>query len=218
MLSVARKLAGAHWLWRRKSEYCYLATANRAGELQALLPLPAAQRHALQQLLHEQPHRRNLPLAGLRHHLDALGVPADYGAVHRLTPIAEPTRLAVAGNDRYQRPLWLLPSVATAWRTMRSAAQAQGVALEAISGFRSHAYQMGIFRRKLARGVSVSDILAVNAAPGFSEHHRGLAIDIGTPGEPPAEPRFEHTAAFAGLGVHAGEIGSASRRTKVDQS
>src|SRR3546814_4471164 len=92
-------------------------------------------------------------------------------SMHRLTPVAEPTCLAHAGADRYQRPLWLLPKAAAAWQAMRNAARAQGVALDAISGFRSHAYQMGIFRRKLARGVSVSDILAVNAAPGFSEHH-----------------------------------------------
>src|SRR3546814_9089149 len=53
-LAVARQLAGAHWLLRRKSDGCYLATANRAGELQALLPLSAAQRHALQQLRSEE--------------------------------------------------------------------------------------------------------------------------------------------------------------------
>src|SRR3546814_19188920 len=53
------------------------------------------------------PRSRNLPLAGRRHHLEALGIPANYGTMHRLTPVAEPTCLAHAGADRYQRPLWL---------------------------------------------------------------------------------------------------------------
>ena len=71
--------------------------------------------------------------------------------------------------------------------------------LEAISGYRSHDYQLGIFERKLARGQTVQQILTVNAAPGYSEHHSGNALDIGTPGEPPAEESFEATAAFAWL-------------------
>jgi len=83
----------------------------------------------------------------------------------------------------------------------------QGVHLEAISGFRSHAYQLGIFHRKLARGLSVAQILAVNTAPGFSEHHGGFALDIGTAGEPPAERTFEHTPAFAWLCANAERFG-----------
>jgi len=79
--------------------------------------------------------------------------------------------------------------------------------IEAISGFRSHAYQLGIFRRKMARGQSISQILSVNAAPGFSEHHSGRALDIGTPGEPAAEESFERTAAFAWLQDRAATFG-----------
>ena len=63
------------------------------------------------------------------------------------------------------------------------------------------------FERKRARGQSVEEILHVNAAPGYSEHHSGRALDIGTPGEPPAEESFEHTSAFAWLTRHAGDFG-----------
>ena len=84
-----------------------------------------------------------------------------------------------------------------------------GLVLEAISGYRSHDYQLGIFERKLARGLSVDDILTVNAAPGYSEHHSGLALDIGAPGEPPAEESFELTPAFAWLHERAGGYGFA---------
>nr|CCP41086.1 D-alanyl-D-alanine carboxypeptidase [Xanthomonas translucens pv. translucens DSM 18974] len=79
--------------------------------------------------------------------------------------------------------------------------------LEAISGYRSHDYQLGIFARKFARGQALQQILQVNAAPGYSEHHSGDALDIGTPGEPPAEESFERTAAFAWLRAHAAGFG-----------
>ena len=72
---------------------------------------------------------------------------------------------------------------------MHGDAMRDGIVLEAISGYRSHDYQLGIFERKLARGQTVDEILAVNAAPGYSEHHGGRALDIGTPDEPrPRKP------------------------------
>ena len=98
-------------------------------------------------------------------------------------------------------------SAARGWQRLQLAAAAEGIALDAISGYRSHAYQLGIFERKRARGLAVADILQVNAAPGYSEHHSGFALDIGTPGEPPAEESFEHTAAFAWLQGNAGRFG-----------
>jgi len=47
----------------------------------------------------------------------------------------------------------------------------------------------------------------VNAAPGYSEHHTGRAIDIGASGEPPLTETFEHTAAFRWLARRGGEFG-----------
>ena len=90
---------------------------------------------------------------------------------------------------------------------LREAALRDDVLLEAISGYRSHAYQLGIFERKRARGLGVDDILAVNAAPGYSEHHSGRALDIGTPGEPAAEESFEQTAAYTWLAANAPAFG-----------
>src|SRR5690606_17593461 len=120
-------------------------------------------------------------------------------------PVTEPAALTLAGFDRYRRPLWLLPGAARAWQRMREPAARDGVALDAISGYRSHDYQLGIFERKRARGLTPVQILEVNAAPGFSEHHSGDALDIGTTDEPPAEASFEQTAAFAWLQQHAGD-------------
>lgn len=131
----------------------------------------------------------------------------DYALVSGLPLTSEPSVLWFAGFDRYQRSLWMQRDAGRAWLAMQAAALADGVVLEAISGFRSHFYQFGIFDRKLARGITIPEILNVNAAPGFSEHHSGLALDIGTPEEPPAEESFELTPAFTWLCSHARRFG-----------
>jgi D-alanyl-D-alanine carboxypeptidase len=76
-----------------------------------------------------------------------------------------------------------------------------------VSGFRSVEYQRGIIERKLAKGLHILEILRSSAAPGYSEHHTGRAIDVTTPGSQPLEEEFERTQAFAWLLCHAGEFG-----------
>ena len=207
----ARILSRASRVLRRKRDGRYLAAILPEG-LMPLLPRLAnepgvdAALDALGEFHATRPPPADivLPLHGLASRLDALGVDADdYARRTGLGIVAEPVALALAGFDRYRRPLWLHAAAARAWRGMRAAAGADGIVLEAISGYRSHDYQLGIFERKLARGLSVEQILAVNAAPGYSEHHGGHALDIGTPGEPPAEESFEATDAFAWLARHA---------------
>jgi zinc D-Ala-D-Ala carboxypeptidase len=232
----ARTLSRAGWLLRLKDDGHYLATLGSSGGMQwlealdhragrhatdidrllALLglrrrgPLHAGRRIALRQLPARQ---QALPpssalLRPLLARLAQLGIDAWlYRAATGLPLLLEPGSLALAGHDRYQRPLWLVDGAARAWLAMRAAAQVDGVTLEAISGFRSHAYQHTIFRRKLARGQSLAQILGVNAAPGFSEHHSGRALDIGTTDEPPAEETFETTEAFDWLRHHAARFG-----------
>ena len=214
----ARVLSRAQAVLRRKHDGRYLAAVLRDG----LLPLvPALAREpglgeALDPLdagavepRSPPPAPAPLPLPRPHGRLQALGIDAGYARRTGLALVAEPDWLLLADFDRYRRPLWLLPDAARAWRAMRRAAAADGVVLESISGYRSHAYQLGIFARKLARGLDVAQILQVNAAPGYSEHHGGEALDIGTPGEPPAEESFEATPAFAWLAVHAGTHGFA---------
>lgn len=151
-----------------------------------------------------------LPLHRIAERLDALGIDADeYADRTGLALVAEPDWLAFAGFDRYRRPLWLHAGAARAWRRMHDAALRDGIVLDAISGYRSHDYQLGIFERKRSRGQTVDEILAVNAAPGFSEHHGGHALDISMPGEPAAEESFEGTPAFAWLSANAGAHGFA---------
>ncbi len=213
----ARALARARWVLRRKRDGQYLAAATAHG----LLPLvPHLMREpgieealdALDLALHgaQRAHAADalLPLSGLQDRLEELGIDAArYEQDTALGLEAEPARLALAGFDRYRRPLWLQQGAARAWQRMQQQAAREGIVLEAISGYRSHDYQLGIFARKRARGLEVDAILQVNAAPGYSEHHSGRALDISSPGEAPAEESFESTAAFAWLLEHAGSYG-----------
>jgi zinc D-Ala-D-Ala carboxypeptidase len=219
----ARALSRAHNVLRRKRDGRFLAADSRNGLLPLISHLKRepgldAALDALDALNSRATPRRSgierdvatLPLSRLHERLDALGLDADaYAARTDLELVSEPEWLAFAGSDRWRRPLWLLAPAARAWTHMREAALRDGVVLEAISGYRSHDYQLGIFERKLARGQTIEGILAVNAAPGFSEHHAGTALDIGTPDEPPAEETFERTLAFAWLRANAGGFGFA---------
>jgi len=212
----ARVLSRAQRVLRRKRDGRYLAAELPEG----LMPLVHdLQREpgldeALDALDTTPPHARAglervraLPLARLREYLDALGLDDSYGERTGLDLVAEPDRLALAGFDRYRRPLWLLPNAARAWRSLHADALRDDVVLEPISGYRSHDYQLGIFERKLARGQTVDEILTVNAAPGYSEHHGGRALDISTTDEPAAEESFEKTRAFQWLHDNAGAHG-----------
>lgn len=134
-------------------------------------------------------------------------LPPDYASRTGLPPQAEPALLVDAGRDAFGRRAWLEAGTARAWARLRDAAAAEGVALQLVSAFRHTAYQARLVRRKLARGLTLAQILAVNAAPGYSEHHSGRAIDLTTPGCAPAEEAFESTPAFAWLQRHAGHHG-----------
>jgi D-alanyl-D-alanine carboxypeptidase len=115
--------------------------------------------------------------------------------------------LAYAGLDMFERRQWLTPRAARGWRRMRASAAADGIELLLVSAYRSIRYQTVLFQRKFARGLTLEDILAVNAAPGYSEHHTGRALDLTCPGSAPAEEIFETTRAFAWLTQHAAEFG-----------
>jgi len=145
------------------------------------------------------PPRSQRPLPELVAAAHALGVPRDYGRTRGLKRVREPARLAFIGHDTQARPQWLAPPAARAWGRMREAALKDGAVLEVVSAFRSVEYQLGILERKLARGQHIDAILRVSAAPGYSEHHSGRALDLTTPGFAALEEEFERSAAFAWL-------------------
>lgn len=210
----ARTIAFADRVLRRKSDGRFLAALGARG-LQPLAPQLSREPglewalEAWQTLARGTAAASNttLPASALDEQNRDMGLPEDYASLSGLPFHLEPTHLQLAGKDRYERPLWLLRPVARAWRAMKIAALRDGMVLQAISGYRSHAYQRGIFQRKFARGLSLEDILRINAAPGHSEHHSGRAIDLGAPDEPAAEESFESTPAFAWLSEHAESFG-----------
>jgi D-alanyl-D-alanine carboxypeptidase len=137
----------------------------------------------------------------------ALGVPRDYGRVRKLRRVREPTHLASIGLDTQGREQFLALRAARAWARMHDAALDDGAELQVVSAFRSIEYQLGIIRRKLERGQSMQQILRVSAAPGYSEHHSGRALDVTAPGFAALEEEFENSPAFAWLKKHARRFG-----------
>lgn len=139
----------------------------------------------------------------------ALGIPRDYGRIRKLRMQREPARLAPIGPDIHGRAQWLQPRAARALDGMREAATNAGVELQIVSAFRSIEYQLGIVERKLARGLSMDEILRVSAAPGYSEHHSGRCVDFTTAGFAALEEEFERSPAFRWLQRNATGYGFA---------
>ena len=137
-----------------------------------------------------------------------LGIPADYGKTRRLKLQREAREqdLRQVGETLDGREVLLEWNAASAWKAMSRAAERLNVTLIPLSGFRSIDRQVEIIRRKLAAGEAIESILKLVAAPGYSEHHSGRAVDIGTPGERPLEESFAATEAFRWLERHAGEF------------
>lgn len=138
---------------------------------------------------------------------EALCIPADYEARACLPLYEEAQELADAGQDCFGREQCMTPATLAAWQALQVAAQSDGVELLLVSAYRSVDYQVQIFRRKLDSGQEIAHILKVNAAPGYSEHHTGRALDIGTPGSPVLEECFEQTDAFRWLSANAAAFG-----------
>lgn len=110
--------------------------------------------------------------------------------------------VAITGDGQIQ----MRSAAAAKFKEMQAAAQAEGVILSSISGFRTIEDQDQLFFGvKEQRVQNASKRAEVSAPPGYSEHHTGYAIDIGD-GNAPAtniNPEFEKTAAFRWLQANA---------------
>jgi len=150
-----------------------------------------------------------------------LGIPADYAVKRGLPLQPEAAELISVGADNQNRDCRLAPEAAQAWRAMRDAASKEGITLQLVSGFRSIERQAELIRRKLARGICLEEILRSNAAPGYSEHHTGRALDLTDGVVAPLSESFGETQAFAWLSHHATHFGfhlSYSRNTPLGSS
>ena len=126
----------------------------------------------------------------------SLGIPREYLEQCDQSLCLQPNELVDTEPDYYGRPQRLTPQAFDAWSRMKKAAAKDGIAFFLISAFRGPQYQHDLIARKIKRGTPLREILQVNAAPGFSEHHTGRAVDIGTKDCVALEEEFEQTAAF----------------------
>lgn len=136
-----------------------------------------------------------------------LGVPADYGCQHRLRLQTEPPQLASIGQDVFDREQFMTPKAAKAFHRLVHRAAAEHIEIQPVSAFRSVDYQSALVQNKLDKGQSIEAILQVSAAPGFSEHHSGRAVDLTTPNFAVLEEEFADSAAFRWLSERAAEFG-----------
>ncbi len=134
---------------------------------------------------------------------EALDIPSNYAHDRKLPLCVEPDKLVDTELDFYQRPQRLTAAAFSAWSAMKAAAAADEVAVFLISAFRDLEYQRGLIEKKLSDGQALAEILRVNAAPGYSEHHTGRAIDVGTANCDALSENFENTTAFQWLTANA---------------
>lgn len=138
-----------------------------------------------------------------------LGIAPDYGADRGLTIHSEPApaNLVTVATTVNGRAIQLVAPAATAWHRMARAAADDSVELVPLSGYRSVARQADIMRAHLAHGRPLADLLASVAAPGYSEHHSGRALDLGVSESDDLSEAFGETPAFAWLSAHAATYG-----------
>jgi D-alanyl-D-alanine carboxypeptidase len=93
--------------------------------------------------------------------------------------------------------------------SLMAQARVSGVGIIPISGFRTTGYQESLFQKAVAKYGSEDAACRWVARPGYSEHHTGLAIDLGDDANPDCdvESSFETTGAFHWLQQHAQQFG-----------
>lgn len=101
------------------------------------------------------------------------------------------------------------------YNDMITAAEADGISLIPVSGYRSRERQHNNFERKikyytdLGYGKAEATRIAseIVLMPGTSEHNAGLAMDFGTNGNYTLDENFAKTDAFKWLSEHAADYG-----------
>ena len=123
---------------------------------------------------------------------------------------AAENELVIVGEYRQSgRAVKLRADAAAALRDLMNQAKTVGVAVIPISGFRSIAYQESLFKKAVAKYGSEEAAVRWVARPGHSEHHTGLAIDLGDADKPACdvETPFEETSTFDWLQANAAQFG-----------
>ena len=136
-----------------------------------------------------------------------LGIPDEYHETTKFICCSTPDELVSIGVDVFGRPRRLQQRAATAWFVMREHALDEGKTLQVVSAYRSAEYQAEEILRSLNKGELIEHILQKIAAPGYSEHQSGCALDLTTPGFEAVEEEFENSEAFNWLTKHTEQHG-----------
>lgn len=136
-----------------------------------------------------------------------LNISIEFFDDRKLIAYPDETDLVFIEGTETSRSQQLTPHAAEAWNKMRAAALRDNVVLNLVSAFRSFDRQKQIIERKIKSGQSLKEIFEVSAPPGFSEHHTGRAVDIGTTNCNQLTSAFESTDAFRWLMRNAGTYG-----------
>ncbi|MFZ0828899.1 MAG: M15 family metallopeptidase [Verrucomicrobiia bacterium] len=131
---------------------------------------------------------------------------------NRTTRFSEPKEdeMAIVGEYRQTgREVKLRAVAAAALLNLMAQARNDGVTIIPISGFRTLAYQEILFSKAVAKYGSEDAAVRWVGRPGHSEHHTGLAVDLGEEESPACdvEAPFEDTRAFRWLQTHAAQFG-----------
>ena len=125
-----------------------------------------------------------------------------------LVKVSVPFAPNVKGERRRMRA-----EAAVALEAMFEAAEAQGLGLVAVSGYRSYKTQSEIYKARL-REAGYDHVSRYVAQPGASEHQTGLAMDVGQRGNPRLEEWFGDTQEGRWLQENAAQYGFILRYPK----
>lgn len=143
------------------------------------------------------------PGQGYQHAMERLhrdlGIPSDYGEQTGLKLQPQNPDTVPAWIDEGQGVFYMSRQAREAWYRMNAAAIMDGVVLTLISAYRPVERQTTIIRERLGQGKKIEDILETSAAPGYSEHHTGDAIDLNTSNTEAFSREFSETRAFKWL-------------------
>ena len=130
------------------------------------------------------------------------------------TEISQNRLIVVAsyGQKEYQRYVEMEREAGLALFRLMNAARDRGLWIIPISGFRTVDYQADLFRRQVQKQGSEMAAARISAPPGYSEHHTGLAIDLGNgfaagEGKPDITEQFGKTQAYEWLQKNAQTYG-----------
>lgn len=101
----------------------------------------------------------------------------------------------------------LTKDAAAAFEKMREDAAAQGLDIRAVSGHRSVNLQQELWDNQVKKQGSEVAAAKISAPPGHSEHHTGLAVDVGNNQNPYLNKTWANTSEYQWMQENAGRYG-----------